>query len=343
MVKSFSYSNAYIHTSTDIPLLYRSTIPSGQYAIHSETDARKAAQKLAFAWNTYDSYRCATEGFHRLIHGVLLESPSLVHAAFDDTRLHLLWLKFLPPNSKTLSYGRILDSAVAPFLTYPKYRRPDLPLELQCLILFIATREPGKLAVEGATHITTTVASLRRPADIRGVYTNHPALVSGELAHPALPFFLFAAELFKHSEPAAEAAINGGIVETIFSLWRAEFALIGGRSTGQYVRPEKRIKAMRLASTLAFSGLATHTSLHSELAKRIVSAKDEDQQTFWDVVAFALSVERADERWGVGWCAGAVRGLAFWVMREWGRFPGDVNLVAAVGNANNIAWMLQSS
>ncbi|KAI0083255.1 hypothetical protein BDY19DRAFT_998699 [Irpex rosettiformis] len=326
-------------------ILAWSAVPSGQHAIESERDARQAARKLAFAWNTYDGYVRATEGFHRLIKGVLLECPRLVHAAFDDTRLHLLWLKFLPPNSKTLSYERIIDSAVTPFLHYPKRLNPSLPLELQSITLFIATREPGTLAHQAATHIAQALSALCHPTHIDNVYTSHPSLVSSQLAHPALPFLLFAASLFQQSSHAAHTAVNAGILESVFSLWRAGFPSLDGHTTGQWVHPDKRVKAMRIASALLVGALAMHEAVYPLVSAKVLE-REVDQETFWDVVAFALArgCVEGGKKWGMEEVGRVgVRALGFYVMKHHGAVPGDVGRSAAVGNVDNMVWILQAS
>ncbi|KAI0689927.1 hypothetical protein BC835DRAFT_1521852 [Cytidiella melzeri] len=333
-------------------ILAWSSVAIAHRAIQSEADARQAARKISFSRDTYDGYLRATEGFHKLIRAVLIESPSLVHAAFDDAHLHLLWLKYLSTprageDAKTLKYTWAVDNLISTLLEYPKRLRPELPLELDCLALFMSTTQDGNFATQLAAYIADSIAVLGRadsPWDsINAVYRDHPTLNTGKLAHAVLPFFMFGARLLRESRVVAEKAIEHDIVESLCGLWCSDFPLIKGRYTGVFVNQDKRKRAMRIATTLVIGALATHQDLYPQLCRRITATKS-TQQWFWDAVAFllALRAQFIKEKWCTEACA-AIKPLAFCIMSDHNLFPGDVDREAAVTEDSNMVWILQAS
>lgn len=322
-------------------------------AIKSVADARHAARRMSFAWNTYDGYRRATEGFHELIQGMLLESPTLVHSAFDDTRLHLLWLKYLPTagstyDVKVLNFARAIDDIVPSFLTYPKRLRPELSLELESLILFISTRQDESLALQATSHITDAVSALdsrqKSSVAIDQIFRDHPSLnTAGALAHATLPFLLFAARLLRESRTAAKDALDRGIIAALCRLWSADFPLIERTLPGKWVPLDKRHQAMRIATGLVLGALASHPELHPQLADTIMQSLTAPRW-FWDAAGFtlALRAQHPEEQWCID-AHTSVKHFAFHLMQNHASFPGDSDREAAVTNDYHIVWLLQTS
>jgi hypothetical protein len=306
---------------------------------------RRAVRKVSFAWDTYDRYLQATQGFYGFIHGVLVHSPSLAHASFDN-HLHFLWFRYLQNSAgkmSTLNFAWAVDSLVQSLATYPVRPHLDLPLELQCLVLFVATApEEKSLAGAAANHVAEAISTLTATspssAVIEMLYRDHPSLSAGHLVHPAQPFILFAAQLVQENHVAAEQILGCGIIEALCRLWRADFVLSDEYGTGRWVMPIKRRRAMKLATVLLMSSFATHEDLYEMIGDRILKIK-EAQSWFWDVVAFALA-SRYDGDSGSMDIYETLKQLAFFVMKTYKLLPGDINREAALANDDSMVWIL---
>lgn len=215
-----------------------------------------------------------------------------MHTAFDDTRLHLLWLKFVPPgpNKHMLNWAWVLDATAATntATNYPKKLDPELPIELDCLALFVATAS-SSLSTAAVEYVCTMLEPFTTSAFNDLVYATHPSLNAGELAHATLPFLLFAARVLQESSSATQKAIELGLLGILCGLWTLDFPRLEGRHTGMWVLPEKRQRAMRVACCLVLGAMAGHERVRPAILEA-VRTMGERQKEFWDVVTFGLNV-----------------------------------------------------
>ncbi|KAI0338861.1 hypothetical protein BDW22DRAFT_1362156 [Trametopsis cervina] len=329
------------------------------FAIQSEDDARRAAKSLSFSRDTYEGYLRTTRGFYELVEGMLTVSPSLVHNAFDDTRLHLLWLKYIPSpgirplwanhtfapavqgKEKTIDFSRVLDDVANSLLTFPKRLSAELPLEIECLVRFIVTRTDQTLAVRAAQHVAEAIAEFGMPQHyVFSIFQTHAEINNGALAHPTLPFLLFAARLLRESRVAAEEFLKHGVIEALRELWMADFPRLPRYQTGIWVPADKTRQAMRIASCVAMSAIAAHIDIHAELAMKLTD-QDSTKSWYWELSAFALSARA--QYLGRPWVPelATLKSLAFFVMRNQHSFPGDIDRERAVADDANMIWILQ--
>lgn len=231
---------------------------------------------------------------------------------------------------------------------FAKRLNATLPHEVDCLVRFLATDKDGVLLKGTAEHLRTAVLPLSHAdspsfsAAVDEVYNAHPGLKAGELAHPALPFLLFAARLLPHSQKASEMLMEGYFVEALRDLWVKNFPRGKNYQTGRYVPDASRLAAMRIACVLTLGAMATHSDLRPRLAARLMES-EATASWFWDIAAHALymTLYPKGSHW-LPWCS-PLTSLAFVVMEKTHKLPADYDLRRRLEDSQSLVWIFQRS
>ena len=298
----------------------------------------------------YDKHVELTTGFYNFLSGLLERSPRLVHTAFDDNFVHLLWLPKYMAQSGTytgmIEMSYVLDDLSYWYHAFSKRLNAAISPEHDFLVHFLASAKDDTLLKGAVEHLRSAIIPLSQ-ADSKGflsatheVFSQHPGLKDPELVHPALPFLLFAAHLLPHSMRASELMMEAGFIEALRDLWTKAFPITELYSK-RWVPMDKRMTTMRLASVLALGAMASHSGLRARLARYLMGS-DRTASWFWDIAAYALylQLDPKGSRWSA--CYSPILSLGFVVMEKLNKFPGDYDLRRRLENPHSLVWIFQS-